>query len=128
MKSSYPADFLLQSGLAKQVRFHGKRYPWFVSDVTKKDWNWLLNTMVYGQLFPKATEQEIESLRRLGTRWKVCPVHEMISTTYIASYSNMKKRAHGFMNSTPFGVPGILTGTCIRKHLIYSSIYRAQTS
>lgn len=65
------ADFLIQSGLAKQVRFHGKRYPWFVSDVTRKDWEWLLNTMVYGHLFPKASEAERESLRRLGARWKV---------------------------------------------------------
>ncbi|KAI3621896.1 duf89 domain-containing protein [Moniliophthora roreri] len=64
------ADFLIQSGLAKEVRFHGKRYPWFVSDVTKKDWNWLLNTMVYGHLFPNASDQELESVRRLGTRWK----------------------------------------------------------
>ncbi|KAF9074913.1 hypothetical protein BDP27DRAFT_1380982 [Rhodocollybia butyracea] len=64
------ADFLIQSGLAKQIRFHGKRYPWFVSDVTKKDWDWLLNTMVYGQLFPNASEVELESLRRLGRRWK----------------------------------------------------------
>jgi hypothetical protein len=69
---SKSADFLIQSGLAKQIRFHGKRYPWFVSDVTKKDWEWLMNTMVYGHLFPKATEQERESLRRLGLRWKVC--------------------------------------------------------
>ena len=65
------ADFLLQSGLATQIRFHGKRYPWFVSDVTKNDWEWLFNTMVYGQLFPKATDQELESLRSLGRRWKV---------------------------------------------------------
>ena len=72
----YVADFLIQSGLAKEVRFHGKRFPWFVSDVTKKDWQWLLNTMVYGQLFPQATEQELESLRRLGRRWKVSrPLH-----------------------------------------------------
>jgi len=28
--------------------------------------------MVYGQLFPKATDVETESLRRLGQRWKVC--------------------------------------------------------
>lgn len=67
----HQADFLLQSGLAKEIRFHGKRYPWFVSDVTKKDWNWLMNTMVYGHLFPKATEEEKECLRRLGRRWKV---------------------------------------------------------
>lgn len=64
------ADFLIQSGLASQVRFHGKRFAWFVSDVSRKDWDWLLNTMVYGQLFPKATDQEMESLRRLGRRWK----------------------------------------------------------
>jgi damage-control phosphatase, subfamily III len=70
-KSCATADFLIQSGLAKKIVFHGKRYPWFVSDVTKKDWSWLLNTMVYGQLFPKATDVELESLRRLGTRWKV---------------------------------------------------------
>ncbi|KII94275.1 hypothetical protein PLICRDRAFT_36530 [Plicaturopsis crispa FD-325 SS-3] len=64
------ADFLIQSGLASQVRFHGKRFAWFVSDVTKKDWEWLLNTMVYGQLFPNASEAEIQSLRHLGARWK----------------------------------------------------------
>lgn len=65
------ADFLIQSGLAKEVRFHGKRYPWFVSDVTRKDWNWLLNTMVYGQLFDQAGDQELRSLKKLGMRWKV---------------------------------------------------------
>ncbi|KZS93386.1 DUF89-domain-containing protein [Sistotremastrum niveocremeum HHB9708] len=64
------ADFLIQSGIASQVRFHGKRFAWFVSDVTRKDWEWLLNSMVYGQLFPKATDAELESLRRLGRRWK----------------------------------------------------------
>ncbi|PSR71076.1 hypothetical protein PHLCEN_2v13045 [Hermanssonia centrifuga] len=64
------ADFLIQSGFASQVRFHGKRYPWFVSDVTKKDWEWLLNIMVYGQLFSKVSEEEKESLKRLGRRWK----------------------------------------------------------
>jgi hypothetical protein len=70
-ENSFIADFLIQSGLATQVRFHGKRFAWFVSDVTRKDWNWLLNTMCYGQLFPSASEQERESLRRLGERWKV---------------------------------------------------------
>lgn len=71
-RQTFVADFLIQSGLAKEVRFHGKRYPWFVSDVTKKDWNWLLNSMVYGHLFRNASDQEVESLRRLGLRWKVC--------------------------------------------------------
>ncbi|EAU83809.2 DUF89 domain-containing protein [Coprinopsis cinerea okayama7 len=64
------ADFLLQSGLASKIHFHGKRFSWFVSDVTHRDWEWLLNVMVYGNLFPNATEAEMESLRRLGRRWK----------------------------------------------------------
>ncbi|KAG8793189.1 hypothetical protein FRC12_003560 [Ceratobasidium sp. 428] len=64
------ADFLIQSGLASQVRFHGKRFAWFVSDVTRKDWDWLLNSCVYGNLFPTASEEEITSLREMGKRWK----------------------------------------------------------
>ncbi|KAF8478797.1 DUF89-domain-containing protein [Gautieria morchelliformis] len=64
------ADYLIQSGLASHIHFHGKRFAWFVSDVTRKDWNWLLNTMVYGHLFPGASELEVETLRRMGLRWK----------------------------------------------------------
>ncbi len=64
------ADYLIQSGHVKTVHFHGKRLPWFVSDVTRKDWNWLINSCVYGQLFPRVTDAELDSLRRLGERWK----------------------------------------------------------
>ena len=71
-RSALAADFLIQMGYATEIHFHGKRYPWFVSDVTMKDWAWLLNSMTYGNLFPKATPQEIESLRLMGKRWKVC--------------------------------------------------------
>ena len=64
------ADWLIQSGIAREVHFHGKRIPWFVSDVTRKDWNWLLNSMTYGFLFPDSTDAEMQSLRELGKRWK----------------------------------------------------------
>jgi hypothetical protein len=30
-----------------------------------------MNSMLYGQLFPNASDIELESLRRLGARWKV---------------------------------------------------------
>ena len=66
---------MIQSGLANQVRFHGKRFAWFVSDVTQKDWKWLLNTMVHGELFKGCSEAERESLRKMGLRWKVIGVH-----------------------------------------------------
>ncbi|WVF68552.1 hypothetical protein IAT40_003320 [Kwoniella sp. CBS 6097] len=64
------ADWLIQSGTCSQVIFHGKKIPWFVSDVTKKDWDWILNSCVYGQLFQDATDDQVESLRTLGHRWK----------------------------------------------------------
>ncbi|PWN42868.1 DUF89-domain-containing protein [Ceraceosorus guamensis] len=64
------ADWLIQSGIAKQIRFHGKRFAWFVSDVTRKDWDWLLNSMMYGSLFSTATDDQLQSLRQLAVRWK----------------------------------------------------------
>jgi hypothetical protein len=64
------ADYLIQSGLVKTVHFHGKRVPWFVSDVTRNDWSWLINSCVYGHLFPNASETDMASLRLLGERWK----------------------------------------------------------
>lgn len=36
------ADFLVSAGLAREVRFHGKSFPWFVSDVTVKDFWWTI--------------------------------------------------------------------------------------
>lgn len=64
------ADWLVQSGIASEIRFHGKRFAWFVSDVTRKDWNWLLNSMVYGELFPNVPDDQIASLKQMGQRWK----------------------------------------------------------
>lgn len=37
------ADFMVSVGLAKEVRFHGKSIPWFVSDVTKQDFDWTVS-------------------------------------------------------------------------------------
>jgi hypothetical protein len=64
------ADWLIQSGIASEIRFHGKRFAWFVSDVTRKDWNWLLNSMVYGSLFPSGTDDQVASVKQMGLRWK----------------------------------------------------------
>ncbi|XP_032398161.1 damage-control phosphatase ARMT1 [Etheostoma spectabile] len=36
------ADFLVSSGLAHEVHFHGKSIPWFVSDVTANDFQWTI--------------------------------------------------------------------------------------
>ncbi|XP_027457496.1 damage-control phosphatase ARMT1 isoform X3 [Zalophus californianus] len=36
------ADFLLSSQLATEIHFYGKTIPWFVSDTTIRDFNWLI--------------------------------------------------------------------------------------
>ncbi|XP_069014295.1 damage-control phosphatase ARMT1 [Embiotoca jacksoni] len=40
------ADFLVSSGLARQIHFHGKSFPWFVSDVTANDFQWTIRQTV----------------------------------------------------------------------------------
>lgn len=37
------ADFMVSVGLAKEVRFHGKSIPWFVSDVSERDFDWTVS-------------------------------------------------------------------------------------
>lgn len=39
------AEFLVASGLASCIHFHAKAMPWFVSDVTRSDFDWVLDTM-----------------------------------------------------------------------------------
>ncbi|XP_016980653.1 damage-control phosphatase ARMT1 [Drosophila rhopaloa] len=36
------AEFLIEKGLATKVRFHVKAHPWFVTDVTERDFKWTL--------------------------------------------------------------------------------------
>ncbi|XP_017078747.1 damage-control phosphatase ARMT1 [Drosophila eugracilis] len=37
------AEYIIESGLARRVRFHVKAIPWFILDATHKDFHWLLN-------------------------------------------------------------------------------------
>lgn len=55
------ADFLVSSGMASRVRFHGKLIPWFISDVTMTDWQWSLD-----QLATSSTA----ALCQLAQRWQ----------------------------------------------------------
>ncbi|XP_043646257.1 damage-control phosphatase ARMT1 [Drosophila teissieri] len=36
------AEFMIEKGLANKVRFHVKAHPWFVNDVTERDFKWTL--------------------------------------------------------------------------------------
>lgn len=64
------ADFMIQTGLANEVHFHGKPFPWLVSNATRPDWDWLLESLCDRKLFPYSTSAERDSLQELGQRWK----------------------------------------------------------
>ncbi|TSR99412.1 Protein-glutamate O-methyltransferase [Bagarius yarrelli] len=55
------ADFLVSVGLAKEVHFHGKSIPWFVSDVTKRDFNWTVS---------QTTASNHKHMSSCGVQWK----------------------------------------------------------
>ena len=74
------AGYLLSAGLATTVILHPKRLPWFVSDVTPKDFSDLLSTMVdpqafytapddSGQTYPPLSEKEVADVHFLFEQW-----------------------------------------------------------
>ncbi|KAI6227496.1 Sugar phosphate phosphatase [Aphelenchoides fujianensis] len=54
-------ELLVATGLATKVVFHGKAHPWYVSDVTKEDFEWVIETT--------AADND-PFLRELAGRWK----------------------------------------------------------
>ncbi|KAJ5191709.1 uncharacterized protein N7498_010694 [Penicillium cinerascens] len=74
------AGYLLSSGLATSIVLHPKRLPWFVSDVTPKDFSDLLNSMVDPQAFytasdesgkthPPLSDKEVADVQFLFKQW-----------------------------------------------------------
>jgi len=55
------ADYLLTHCHLQTVHFHGKAIPWFVSDVTQHDFQWVLNQM---------SISENSVLSKLSARWQ----------------------------------------------------------
>jgi uncharacterized protein with ATP-grasp and redox domains len=74
------AGYLLSAGLATTIVLHPKRLPWFVSDVTPRDFSDLLNSMVdpqafytaadaTGKTYPALSEKEVEDVQFLFQQW-----------------------------------------------------------
>ena len=74
-----------------------------------------MNSMLYGQLFPNASDIELESLRRLGARWKVgygvFPGEAFFNFFFFNS--NTRKKANGSMSN-------ILSGALVTPSGIYT--------
>jgi len=58
------ADFVLSRGMVQRVVFHGKAFPWFVSDTTRADLDWVLEQMVEHPF------EGMSELKSLGLRWR----------------------------------------------------------
>lgn len=54
------ADFIIRNKYAEQVRFHVKTIPWYISDVTAKDFSWALHQF---KICKNST------LKKIGDRW-----------------------------------------------------------
>ncbi|KAJ5833713.1 hypothetical protein N7474_002024 [Penicillium riverlandense] len=74
------AGYLLSAGLATTIVLHPKRLPWFVSDVTPKDFSDLLNTLVdpqtfytapddTGKTYPALSDKEVSDVQFLFQQW-----------------------------------------------------------
>lgn len=74
------AGYLLSAGLATTIVLHPKRLPWFVSDVTPKDFSDLLNCMVdpqafytaaddSGKTYPPLSDKEAADVKYLFEQW-----------------------------------------------------------
>ncbi|RIA90420.1 hypothetical protein C1645_693563 [Glomus cerebriforme] len=64
------ADWLIQSGYAREIHLHAKPIPWFVSDTTRVDFDWLFQTLQSDDFFSSAPELEKSSLKKLANRWQ----------------------------------------------------------
>lgn len=93
------ADWLIQSGTADKIIFHGKKIPWFVSDVTKKDWDWWVRTnskFLISTGFSILVYTGTCSPKRLRKRW-------ILYESWAGDGSNTRKRANGSTRPIPSG-------------------------
>jgi hypothetical protein len=72
-------DFLVTFGLATKVRLRVKKLPWFVSDTTPADIDWILSKLTDGAQNPVSGDGKCDVMRSddsdrridwLGRRWR----------------------------------------------------------
>lgn len=63
------ASYLIESGYAKKVVLHGKRMPWFVSDVNLEDLKYLVEGFANGTIYDDIDSADKEQLREAGVYW-----------------------------------------------------------
>lgn len=64
------AAYLIESGHAREVILHGKRMPWFVSDVTQVDLMDLIDGFIDGTVWDDLSPADVKELEEAGRYWK----------------------------------------------------------
>ena len=64
------AGFLVESGCTKRIVLHGKRMPWFVSDVMERDLADLIEGFADGTAFPDIDAADREQIMEAGKYWQ----------------------------------------------------------
>ena len=66
------ASYLIESGFTARVVLHGKRMPWFVSDVNQHDLSDLVDGLVEGTLYPpdEISAEDKTELEETGKYWR----------------------------------------------------------
>ena len=64
------SGYLIESGYAKKIVLHGKRMPWFVSDVNLEDLKYLIEGFVNGTTYDDIDSADKEGLQEAGKYWQ----------------------------------------------------------
>lgn len=64
------AGYLIESGYAKKIVLHGKRMPWFVSDVNPEDLKYLIEGFANGTIYEDIKSPDKEELQEAGKYWR----------------------------------------------------------
>lgn len=88
------AAYLLERRIANQIRLHVKDFPWFVSDATRSDVEWLLNALSAAEYFPTRAGIDVLLSRLVGffRDGKIDIISNWFWTSG-SSYHEMRKRA-----------------------------------
>ena len=64
------AGYLVESGYAQKIVLHGKRMPWFVSDVMTEDLHYLIEGFINGTTYNDIDATDKVELQEAGRYWK----------------------------------------------------------
>jgi hypothetical protein len=104
-------DFMIQTGLASKIHFHGKQFPWFVSDATQKDWDWLIESLSDKHV-SNGVPCSVAVLTRFLDSFSLIPhpPSEPVYNSLVNGGRSMKGRVNSCTNNILFGAQASAAG------------------